>query len=144
MKRSIGLFVSILYRKQKIFLKDKLLEFDLTPAELHILLALYNKDEVSQDALGEYLSSDKAGIARTIKELENKNYIYRKKDEDDKRVNVVCLTDKAKGIEPILKERLKEWTDFILEGFSKEDVDKIFEMLEIMANKVKNIKGEEI
>ncbi len=54
MQRSIGRLVSILYRKNQVYLNLVLKPINITAAELPILLHLYEDDHVSQEELSTF------------------------------------------------------------------------------------------
>ncbi|MEW9122735.1 MAG: MarR family winged helix-turn-helix transcriptional regulator [Thermotaleaceae bacterium] len=136
MEKAIGRFVSILYRQSQVYFNHALKEFDITSAEYALLLYLYKKDEISQEDLSAYLYIDKAAIARAVKSLEQKGYVTRYKDEADKRFNRVCLSDKAKGLENEIKEKVWSWSEFLTEDLDEETVDEVLSVLKKMVNKV--------
>lgn len=137
MDRSIGRLVSILHRQSQIFINHALKDFKITSSEHAFLFYLYHNDGITQEDLSSYLYIDKSATARAIKSLELKDYVTRNKDLEDKRVNRVYLTDKAKKNIPIIKERVLQWSQFLTEDLDEKTSDFIFSTLEDMVNKVK-------
>ncbi|AOT71960.1 MarR family winged helix-turn-helix transcriptional regulator [Geosporobacter ferrireducens] len=136
MEKSIGRFVSILYRQSQIYFNYILKEFDITSAEYSLLLYLYRKDGITQDDLSVYLYIDKSAIARAVKSLEQKGYVIRDKDDADKRFNRVYLSDKAKLFKDEIRERVWTWSEFLTEDLDGETVEMVLSVLEKMVNKV--------
>ncbi|MEI5993024.1 MarR family winged helix-turn-helix transcriptional regulator [Candidatus Enterococcus mansonii] len=136
MKQSVGRLVSILYRKNVVYMNGFLKEFGLTSSEQPILMYLYRYDGVTQEAISNYLNIDKGAMARSIQTLEEKGYIQKKKSERDKRCNIVTLTKKARAIEREIKSKLQAWSDFLTEDLDQETETILFSALEQMVQKL--------
>nr|WP_300094327.1 MarR family transcriptional regulator [Sedimentibacter sp.] len=136
MKNSIGRLISILHRKSQVYINYALSEFNITSAEYSFLLCLFRKDGKTQEELSSFLDIDKSATARAIKSLEEKGYITKQKDDDDKRFNRICLTEKAKANQDDIKKRIFHWSEFLMEDVSDEEAAIVFEVLERMTNKL--------
>lgn len=136
MEKSVGRLVSILYRKNQVYLNQGLKPFDVTAAELPLLLYLYKHEGVSQDALSNYTLIDKASTARMIQSLLNKGFINKEKDKEDRRANQIFLTSKSWLIKDGICKVLAGWNDLLLGELTQEQNDVMFESLEHMVKKV--------
>lgn len=139
MKNSIGRLVSILHRQSQIYINNALKDFDITSAEYSFLLCLYKKDGVTQDDLSDYLYIDKSATARAIKSLEQKGYVTRDRDEEDRRFNRIYLTNKAKLNKTEITKRIWRWSELLAEELDKETVDTVLSVLQEMVDKVERI-----
>lgn len=144
MKKSIGRLVSILYRKNQIYLNAALKPLDITAAELPILLHLYNFNHVSQEELSTYLMIDKAATARGVQSLIKKGYIKKEKDPNDRRAYQVYLTESAIAIKHKIYEKLDAWTQYLTEGLDDRSVAIMFDVLDAMVRKVEATDLKEI
>ncbi|KPU42439.1 multiple antibiotic resistance protein MarR [Oxobacter pfennigii] len=144
MKKSIGRLLSILHRQSQVYINYALKEYDITSAEYSFLLRLYVQDGITQDELSCYLCIDKAATARAIKSLECKGYVTRDKIDDDKRVNKVYLSDKAKQCKDEVIKKVWQWSDILTEDMNEETVEAVMTALEKMVDKVerRNFKKE--
>lgn len=77
-------------------------EFDLTYPQFVVLLALYDKDNISLKELGEKTLFDSGTLTPLVQKLEAKEFLNRVSIVEDERVKKVILTDKAKD----LKEKI--------------------------------------
>lgn len=136
MEKSIGRLVSILYRKNQIYLNMVLKSLNITASELPILMCLFKHDGVSQESLSSFISIDKASTARAVQSLLEKGYIVKEKDLIDKRANKIFVTKYALENEDIIQTLLQEWTEFLTEGLDENSVDIMFDILENMVKKV--------
>lgn len=130
---SLGRWVSLLYRYGQIYVTKQLAPYNIGKGQFLFLLALYHKDGLSQEELAQYLDIDKGTTARAIEKLEQAEYVIRKTTDKDRRLNQVYLTQKAIEFQPQLYSILHEWTDVLCEGFSEEEIEKSFDLLQRMA-----------
>lgn len=135
MNGSVGRLVSILYRKQQVYLNGALKPFGLTASELPILSCLFGNDGVSQEDLSCFLSIDKASTARTVQSLVDKRFLAKEKDPSDRRANRILLTARALRQKEEIREVLQRWTRFLTEDFDEESLTVLFRLLEEMARK---------
>ena len=73
-----------------------------------------------------------------ITQLENKNWVSRKTDENDKRLVYVCLTPAGRAM---YESQLEVIGHSMLEIFSEvreDDMKKLYEVLEIISAKVRH------
>lgn len=132
--KSVGKWVSIIDRYGQMYIERKYQKYGIGHGQLKFLMLLYQKDGVSQDALAHQLRMDKATTARAIQKLENLGYAKRQPSEEDRRVNLVYLTDQAIEIEEEIKEILFTWTNIITEGFTDEEKGQLLDMLKRIAD----------
>lgn len=132
----IGRLISILYRKNLIYLNMALKPFNLTSAEQPFLMYLFRIDGVSQEELSAYLAIDKASTARVIQSLLEKGYVRKEKSLSDKRYNQIFLTDKAKLYRGQIIENVINWSDFLAEDLDEESAAIMISTLEKMVQKV--------
>ncbi len=142
--KSVGKWVSILYRFSQSYLKKKLKAFNLGPGQLQILLLLFHKEHVRQTDLAAKLQLDKTSMARTISRLEAKGYVRRSKDDRDARAYTISLTLRAKNIRDKVVPILKNWTRTLLRDFTPAEQDQFIAFLiKAAKNAKKELKGDE-
>lgn len=131
--RSIGKWISVIYRKFQVDINKVLKDFDLNSSQYIFLIELYKNEKVNQDYLVKTLHIDKSATARAIKQLELNGYVIREKNSDDKRAYVVSLTDKARAIESDLYKLLEAWNSQLTGSLDEETYDLVFESIKQMA-----------
>ena len=143
MERSVGRLVSILYRKNMVYLNMTLKQYQITSAEQPFLMYLYHQDGISQDELSNYLIIDKASTTRSIQSLMSKGFIRKEKDAIDKRYNRIFLTEKAHQLKDGIVQQLNAWNDFLTEDLDIEETNTMFHALEAMTKKVEQTNFKE-
>jgi DNA-binding MarR family transcriptional regulator len=142
--KSIGKWISILYRQSQIYLNRELKPYGLNSSEYIYLVNLAGeKNGSNQKHLSDLIIIDDAFTTRVMKNLENKGYIIREKSQIDKRSYNIRLTKKGIVIQPIILKVLKNWTDIIAEGMNEAEKDYIIQKLTVMShNALKVTQGE--
>ena len=135
MDNSVGRLVSILYRKNQVYLNEALKELGLTASELPIIIYVLKHEGVSQEEMAQFLSIDKAAIARAVDTLLEKGLVQKEKDELDRRANKITVTEVGKKIEFALNQRLLYWTQYLTKDIEEKDVDTMYRVLNIMVDK---------
>ena len=88
----VNIFNYILYIEEKN-LKDQ--GVPLTLHEVHTLQSILKADDNSMTHIARVCMVSKSTLTSNITNLEKKGYVVRFKDEKDKRINRVSVTDKA-------------------------------------------------
>jgi len=142
-EESIGRIVSILYRIEQSHMGKQLEAYNIGAGQFSFLAELLIHDGISQDEVAANFRCDKATAARAIQHLEKHGYLERKQSEDDGRVKKVFVTDKAREFKTILFSILKNWTETLLQGFSTEEKNTLFDLLNLsLENATKDTFGK--
>lgn len=136
MERRIGRLISILYRKSQIYLGQALKQYDVSSAEYPILIALKNKDGVTQEELSTHLHMDKSAVTRIIQTLVSKGFVLKNKDENDQRCNRVYLAQKGCEAQSQIDKALMSWNAILMMNMKEEKQDEIYALLMQMVDNV--------
>lgn len=128
--------MSIIVRSCRNFTEKKLKEFDLSFGEQIIIMIISAHDNVNQDTISKQFKVDKGMVAKTLNKLEQKGYIMRVQNPDNKRENIVSLTKKGTDILSHMNTVYKEWNDILYEGMSQEDIEHVTRLTDKMAENV--------
>ncbi len=79
--------------------RPMLTKLGLTYPQYLVLLALWEKDELSVGELGKSLVLESNTLTPLLKRMEAGEFVMRKRDRDDERVVIVSLTEKGKALE---------------------------------------------
>ena len=126
----------IIRRRVQSLVVEATMELGLTYSEFSLMLMLYDKEGCSQDDMTAFLHVDKAAITRVIKILEKKGMLYRKRDEVDRRLKRLFLTEEGKKLEPIIKDIVKKIMDYVAGGFSEAEGEFLIKGINIMATRL--------
>ena len=95
---------------------------DLTPEQFLLIDLLWNQGPMSQQALADLMQKDKNSVTKLVDALEIKDLVIRKKNDYDRRANLLVLTPKAEGMKERAKEKGISVLDRMLEGISEEEL----------------------
>ena len=123
----------VLERRSRIFIGHRCASFHLSYSEFIALSLLFEMDGCSQEELVSTLDVDKSLVARIIKALEDKDYVYRKTNCDDRRYKVITLTEKGRAMEDTFHAIIEEWIHIVCQGLSDSVIDQTFSTMAIAA-----------
>ncbi|MGL5151924.1 MAG: MarR family winged helix-turn-helix transcriptional regulator [Clostridium sp.] len=125
----LGKEISELYRLGNSYITKGFLKHSIAIGQHFFLAKLYREQGITQDELTDKVLVDKATTARAIKKLEDNGYVIRVKNDNDKRVNNIFLTDKALEFEEEFWSILNDWNDKITQNLNKEEKETLFYLL---------------
>ena len=142
----LGLLVSMIHRTRMMFLNDKMENMDITAGQFPFIAVLSNEEGITQDELAAHFHIDKGTVARALRKLEDKEYLFRKVDTLNRRRYLIYLTEKGRNAVPILINIEKEWENSMCSKFSELEYHNLFDILKVLAtnsleNAHKNGKG---
>lgn len=113
--------------------------FNLT--QIHIIgyLLQHEGEEVCQKDLEIETNLKKASITGCIDSLVDKNIVYRKQSETDKRKNYIYLTDMALKHKKDFEDRGNLLNNKIIENISEKDLKIFYNVLDSIRNNIKEI-----
>ena len=129
------IYISVLYRQFQIYINNNTKDLQISASEYIFLMEMYKNDNMSQEQLSKNLIIDKSATARAIKSLEEKEYIIRKKDDNDKRTNRIKLTKKGIEIKDRLSNLLEEWNNEITSNIDKNLLNTVIDTINKMSIK---------
>jgi DNA-binding MarR family transcriptional regulator len=95
-KLRLGLLLRQSHRRAAAALNDALSPLQLTGRHFGVMLSLDREGVSSQRRLIRQLGSDKAGMVRTVDDLEALDYLQRTRSSTDRRVSDLALTPEGK------------------------------------------------
>lgn len=141
---SIGRLISILHRQARVYFHRKLEPYGLGHGQMPVLMHLFHNEGITQHEISDHFYLDKGSTSSLISSLEKNGFIQKKQDEEDKRVFKLYVTDKTKECMPEFRVIFQRWTNVLLAGFTEEEEEKAFELLNRMIDNTQNyMKGEE-
>src|SRR5215470_18381635 len=81
-------------------------EFDLSPAQCHVLHLIEPDQPVPMGQIAENLSCDASNVTGLVDRLESRGLVRRRPSADDRRVKVLELTTEGSQLRAIMLERV--------------------------------------
>ncbi|RUT57205.1 MarR family transcriptional regulator [Clostridium botulinum] len=132
----------MIYRASQGYLDDALRKYELSSGTYPFILALYDNEGISQNALSEYVKVDKALSARAIKRLIELGYVEKIINSKDARAYKLYLTEKAKVVVPEVRKSLDGWLNIITNGLTEEEKETAECLLQDMYMNIKESKAK--
>lgn len=144
MKPRFGRFVSIIHRLSHSYVYEEMGPGKIGCGEFGALMHLSRmSSKPSQEELRKALEIDKGALARTIASLEDKGFLIRSKDRDDRRIRRLELTEKGKDTADLVRKTMDRWVSSITEDIDKADLEITVTTLKKMAEKAIIVRDEE-
>ncbi|WP_207423990.1 MarR family winged helix-turn-helix transcriptional regulator [Desertivirga brevis] len=113
---------------------------DIDRYQYVLVLIQDNNEMLSQQALAEKLEVDKSYVVGIINYLEGKGYVRREKNENDRRQQMIKLTDKANEDIPKIRAVTERLNSKSLENFSEDQIKTLTSMLNQIESNLVDIK----
>jgi len=94
-----------------------------------VLLALWERDGLTQSELTERLNRSPSTITKTVQRLEKAGFVRRGPDESDERISHVYLTDAGRAIRPSVEEVWEKLDRQLFTGFSPQELILLADLL---------------
>lgn len=114
-------------RLQKNFRKAGL---EITIEQWTVLYYLWKEDCLSQQELCNRTYRDKPSITRLIDNLEKQKLVKRALHKNDKRINLICLTEAGKKLQDTTLSLANQTMDEALNGVKKDDIEIVKTVLQ--------------
>lgn len=113
--------VSELVKNNEMCDRECVAHFGVTASQGYTMLSLPPENTLSMNELSKIMSVDNSTMTRMVDQLVEKNLMYRKSDEKDRRLVRVGLTAHGQELRTDLEEELKNFYKLALEGISEEE-----------------------
>jgi DNA-binding MarR family transcriptional regulator len=111
---------------------------EITIEQWSVLYHLWKEDGLSQLELGNRTFRDKASTTRLIDNLEKQELVTRVASKDDRRSNLVYLTDTAKPLQQITYELANKTMNESLQNITKEEIEVVKNVLQRVYDNLMN------
>ena len=128
-KRNFGILLHDVARMMRVGYDRRMKPLGLTRSQWWVLNRLYFLEGTWQSELASELDIEKATLGRLLDRLEEKGWVVRKPDPDDRRAKQVFLTEKVEPTMRIMRVQAAETNAEALASLSGEEKDKMIELL---------------
>ena len=127
-------WINNISKNQMKYLNSHIEELDLGH-EMRYIMAIYDNQGLSQDDLVKMFAQSKASIAKSVKKLEDEEYITREVNPENRRKYMLKTTSKANELVPKIRKISKDWEKEV--GITDEDHELKKRIREIAINGMK-------
>lgn len=134
----VDVFNSILYLEDS-YIAEKLQD-KVTVNEIHVIEAITLSEKKSMGAIARRLMITEGTLTTSVNRLVQKGYLTRERDENDKRVYILGLTDKAWKVMEVHKHFHDRMIQHVLENPNIDE--KLIDSLEALKMFFDGLKDE--
>lgn len=135
MTDSFSFYVSLLRKQFTQYCSERLAEINVTYGQLFILIFVGRKGPCSPKEISLALELDAGHLNRTLSKLTANGLLKQKKNEMDKRANIISLTSKGREAFERSRELFHEWDLLILDPLSDTEKQTLLELMQKIAFK---------
>lgn len=131
LSKEIAVELNLTGCKLKQFLAAKLKQMGvpLTPEQFMLIDLLWNHGAMSQQQLADLMQKDKNSVTKLVDAIERKGFVVRQQNRNDRRSNILMLTEKANQLKPGAKQKGISILDQMLEGINENELRAFLETL---------------
>ncbi len=122
--------IAAIARHGYVFAHKNIEDIAISGTEHAVIVHLYRQDTCNQESIAEALVFDKGTLSKALSKLEDKGYILRMVNENNRREKIVSLTGFGKDqIQKILSVG-ETWRNKLLYGFSEAELETFEKLLD--------------
>ena len=122
---------------------ERVMKLGVTRVQWIALYYLGREESISQKELAERMNVKESSIARLLDRMERDGLVERIKNESDKRITNLRLTDRGKEYRIKLLPDGEKFEQLLYKGISDEEMQVFTTVLSKMINNIKEIDEEE-
>lgn len=123
----VSLLVQKLVRAFQLFERDQIKVHNFTTTQCYTLLALYENGAMSMQDLSDKMNLQSSTMTRIVDKLVKDQFIHRGRDENDRRVVLVQLTEKGSNSAIVLNRSLNDYYQRILNNLPNGKIDEVLD-----------------
>lgn len=105
---------------------------NLTREQWSVLAVLWKSDGCSQQVIANSTSRDKPSVTRLVDNLVKEGYVIRKSHENDRRLNLIFLTEKGKEVEQVVMEIVDDTIEKATNGLTNDQIVAIRDAFQVV------------
>lgn len=131
--------LTIINWRVKMKLKNMLDPYDFNPGEFPFLATLLEQEEgITQKELCDQMLISKSTTSKRINNLEEKGYIKKRRDPDDRRKTRIYLTNRKKEVKELTEKMNNKADNLMLKNFDDEEKNQFIEYLIRILNNIED------
>ncbi len=130
----VGKLLYMIGKGYHTYINHQIEKYGINTTQLHLLFEISHQSNLNQEKIASLCNINKGAVARSIKKLEDKGLVIRKIDENNRRQNIISLTQAGEDILVKSSKILEHWEDEIIleKGYiEKEMLQKVLKDIAI-------------
>jgi DNA-binding MarR family transcriptional regulator len=122
--------IDAIHVKSRKYSERQMKSLNMTYPQFATLMVLHIEDGVRQRRLAELLEVDTTTVTVLCDSLEKRGWIKRARDESDRRLKKITLTDRGRSVYSQAFENLHSGFSYMLDKTPVEEIRKVMPFLE--------------
>ena len=122
--------VAGIHIKTRQFTERRIRSINMTYPQLGALMALIRKDDITQRDLAELLETDATTAMVLCDSLEKRGWLVRTRDETDRRVNRLILTDGGRDAYAQAMKLIQDGYQYVFSRTPPDELNRVLPFLE--------------
>jgi len=128
----VGEMIQKLVRVFQLFERDQIKVHGFTTTQCYTLLEISKFGSLSMNEISEKMNLNSSTMTRILDKLVRDEYILRCKDDNDKRIVIVSLTEKGIEAASKLNDSVKSYYKKIIQNIPEGQVEEILKSVNIL------------
>lgn len=128
----VGEMVQKLVRIFQLFERDQIKVHGFTSSQCYTLIEILRAESLTMNELSDKMNLDSSTMTRVIDKLVRDNLIRRERDESDRRIVLVSLTDKGQEAAGKLRSSVNEYYRKIISNMPLGKTDEVLNAVAIL------------
>lgn len=129
-KETIDYHIKVLWHSISNIYNQLAQEFDLTQSTGYVLLNIDNNTGTPATSIAPLMGMKSTSLSRVLRNMEEEDLIFRKKEPSDKRLVKIHLTEKGKQKKEIAKKVVIDFNEFLIHRLSKKQLENYFNSMQ--------------
>lgn len=138
-KHTFGFLIHDVARLRKALFDERMKDFGLTRSQWWVIGHLNRRDGVTQSELGRELDMSKVTLGGLLDRLEEKGWLERRTDAEDRRAKRIYLTRRLEGIRRGMDAAAVEINERCFTNVTKQDRRRIISILRVMKESLRTM-----
>lgn len=126
--RQVGYNCLQAYLKFEPDIKKRLTRYQLKPVEFTVLALIHANPKINQKRLGATINVSPPNLATLLDKMESRQLLARKRNPNDKRSQILELTDKGQGLFDKAKQQFEKKEN--IPNLSQEEQKQLLHLLQ--------------
>ncbi len=145
MKENIACYLKVITNILDKSKTNSLRKYEITSSQADILVYLFMNEnkEIYQKDIEKHFELTNPTVNGIINRLELKKLVYRQKDEFDKRLTLIKLTENGLQMKKNMELDAKKFNEILLNNISNKDLETLTKVLQKLFENAKSIQFKE-
>lgn len=126
--------LNTLIKRFRLFEKTGKTSFGVTVTQSYIIGILHKNKKLNMSELSGYLGLKPSTVTRLLDTMEKNNHVIRKRDESDRRITNVCLSDEGRTLAAEIADYTHEYIKSIFDAIPEDEIENVIRVFDLVSD----------